>query len=61
MQRLMTCVAISDRYKLHRGPGRFEQRGGSGGANIAIVGMRAEGDYTDLAVLGEEDAHRTHE
>ena len=52
--RLMAGIAIGDRYKLHRGSGGFEQRGGSGGADIAIVGMRAEGDHANVAFVPEE-------
>ena len=56
--RLMTGVAIGDRYKLHRRSGSLKQRGGSGGADIAIVGMRAESDHAGLC---KQNGHTAQE
>jgi len=54
----MTGVAIGDRYKLHSGTGGMKQSGGSGGADVAIVGMRAEGDDANpIGILGEQNSH----
>jgi hypothetical protein len=49
-------IAIRDRYKFHFSAHRFEQLGGSTCLDIAVIGMRADGNHTDLAESRAHDA-----
>ncbi len=52
----MAGVAIGDGHELHVVAHLSEQGGGAGRADVAIIGMRSEGNDAELAVgiLGQQ-------
>ena len=54
VQCLMARIAVGDGHELHRVPGGGKERGGTRRADVAIVGMRAEGDDPNLFSLRQQ-------